>query len=1158
MSKVTEVPGLVSVVMPAYKTTYLAQALESVAAQTYRPLELVVCDDSTDDRVEAMVAAFAARAAFPVHYSRNPERLYETRSTARGIALARGEFIKFLHDDDVLEPDCVAELLGALRAAPRATLAAARRQLIDEQGRPLADELATAFPARDDVRIDGNDLVAVLADHTLNFIGEPSAVLCRRATVLPFGDGLAVLDGVRVSWVADLALYVKLLRDGELAMLARPLMRFRISRQQFSQIGRDRPGVGERGHDDLRAAIHALGWHPGEDIDTTQVRIAPLREGGFSAIDLPRALTEAQQVADARWQLHDWQARRRLPTAQVPLLQARLAARGAPRLGVLIDGDDADAAGITLRSLASLAPLYAGVSVRVLGPLPPAIADAPAAQAVAANDALADWDVDWVLRVEAGTLFRPAGRMALLIALLDAEDGPALYADGWLRVPGEAPAPWLRPDFDPDLLLHHPSLMARHWVFRRDCLLAAGGYGSGSLPELAPALAILRAGLGARIHHLPEPVLEHSAVGADDAAWTELIGQHLQAIGQQAAISTVAPGRYRIDYEHDRRPRVSLVLVAGDRLPLLQRCVISLLEKTDWPDYELLLLDNGAGPAVAQWLQQIAALGDARLRLFAIDDALPLAQARTLLSAQAVGELLLFVDEELAPVQTDWLTAMVTHALRDDVGAVGARTVGADGRITHAGVLPGVLAGAGRAFVGEPITAPGYTERLQVAQTYSAVAGHCLMLARDRFEAIGGFDAEAFPNEGADIDLCLRLRAQGLRNVWTPHALLLHGVVPEALGESVQDILFERWLPQLAHDPAYHPALRLDRPGGFRLDESEFSWQPLPWKPLPRVLAHPDDPYGSGQYRVIQPLTALREAGRIDGTYHARLLDVVELARLDPDVVIWQRRVNEDHLAMMARSGRFHRAFKVYELDDYLPNLPLKSVHRQTMPRDVLKSLRRALARVDRFVVSTAPLAEAFAGAHADIRIAPNRLPPSMWNGLPHSRRNVGPRPRVGWAGGIGHLGDLERVADVVRTLAGEVDWVFFGLCPDALRPYVAEFHPGVDIERYPRVLARLDLDLAIAPLEDNLFNTCKSNLRLLEYGACGFPVVCSDIEPYRGPLPVRRVRNRHRDWVAAIREHLADADARAAAGDALRAAVRKDWMLAGEGLDDWERAWLP
>ena len=150
-------------------------------------------------------------------------------------------------------------------------------------------------------------------------------------------------------------------------------------------------------------------------------------------------------------------------------------------------------------------------------------------------------------------------------------------------------------------------------------------------------------------------------------------------------------------------------------------------------------------------------------------------------------------------------------------------------------------------------------------------------------------------------------------------------------------------------------------------------------------------------------------------------------------------------------------------------------------------------------------------------------------------------------------------IADVVRELAGEVEWVFFGMCPDKLRPYIHEFHLGVAIEEYPAKLASMDLDLALAPVEQNLFNECKSNLRLLEYGACAVPVVCSDVGPYRDEsLPVTRVRNRHRDWVGAIRDHLADADARAVAGDALRTVVQRDWMLADAGLEEWRAAWLP
>jgi hypothetical protein len=125
------------------------------------------------------------------------------------------------------------------------------------------------------------------------------------------------------------------------------------------------------------------------------------------------------------------------------------------------------------------------------------------------------------------------------------------------------------------------------------------------------------------------------------------------------------------------------------------------------------------------------------------------------------------------------------------------------------------------------------------------------------------------------------------------------------------------------------------------------------------------------------------------------------------------------------------------------------------------------------------------------------------------------------------------------------------------LKPYVQEFHPGVPLAQYPAKLASLDLDLAIAPLEDNPFNEAKSHLRLLEYGILGYPVVCSDIFPYQGDYPVWRVANRYRDWIKTIREVLADRETLASAGDVLREYVRKHWLLESR-LDDWLGAWLP
>jgi GT2 family glycosyltransferase len=1160
--------------MPAYKATWLAQALESVRRQTHRPLELVVCDDSRDGRIQALVEAFAATAGFPVHYSRNPSRLWETRSTARAIALASGEYIKFLHDDDVLHDGCVAALVGAFARAPEAVLATARRRLVDGNGALLPDTATSAFPRRD-LLLDGRELVEFLADRTLNFLGEPSAVMCRRAPLLAMGDGLAVLDGVHVTWVADLALYAKLLRHGPVAMLGTALVDFRISRQQFSQIGRDRPGVGNPGHEAFRRAIRALGWYR-DDRDTRLVAAAPLdRSAPAEPLDLVQALGDAHAIGFAHWQKHDWQARRRPLPAQASLYDAHLASLPAlPVLGVLVvpDARAPDGLHATLSSLAAHAPAQARIDVRVAGGATlPADAAMPVhavpwhadATAASFNTALAGWDVDWLLVVEAGTEFTCSGLPRLLPELAAADGLQALYADEWYRDGDGNIAPALRPDFNLDLLLGNPSALAGHWIFRRRAVLDAGGFDPAheGAAELDLILRlVLQHGL-AGFGHLPEPLLSCAPPRLADEAQRGAITRHLHERGYAAAtVTSAGPGLHRIDYGHEGQPPVSIIVLAGETLAPLERCVLSVLEHTAWPHHELLLVDRGAPAALRQWMDQVVPLAGGRVRVVDAGAGRSPSAARNLAAQSVADGFLLFLDADAAVLDARWLDGLLNHGQRPEVGIVGAKTVAADRTVTHAGLVPGLHACEGRVFAGRPMDAGGYMGRLQVAQDYAAVSASCLLVRRDVFDALGGFDAGAFPDRAADVDLCLRAGAAGLLTVWTPDALLLHAPSADTpAGESTREALCERWLPALARDPAYNPNLRLDVPGGFELEETALCRRSLPAGLLPRVLAQPSDSHGSGHYRVLQPFWALQAAGLVQGAASARALDIVEVERFAADVIVMQRRVGEEDIARMRRLQRFSPAFKVYELDDWLPDLPARNIHRRHMPRNVGELLRRGLAHADRFVVSTHPLAEACRDWHADIRVAENRLDPRAWTHLPAPpARKPGARPRVGWAGGVSHDGDLAMIADVVRTLAAEVDWVFFGMCPERLRPYAAEFHPAVPIGQYPRVLAALGLDLALAPLEDHPFNTCKSNLRLLEYGACGYPVVCSDLEPYRGDLPATRVRNRHRDWVEAIRMHLADLPASAAAGQALRGAVRRDWMLEGAGLEAWRRAWLP
>lgn len=384
----------------------------------------------------------------------------------------------------------------------------------------------------------------------------------------------------------------------------------------------------------------------------------------------------------------------------------------------------------------------------------------------------------------------------------------------------------------------------------------------------------------------------------------------------------------------------------------------------------------------------------------------------------------------------------------------------------------------------------------------------------------------------------------------------------QARSEQEQEVFYKRWLPIVARDPAYNTNLALQGLGGasFSLEPGLRSgWSPFSKAQLPKILALPVNASAIGHYRVTQPLIELEAAGRAHGRIHYNLPTIIEVERHSPDVIILQGRYSEGPINEIPSLQKYSSARRIYELDDFVINVPHRNAHIRNMPgKDEMESLvRRAIGMCDRVVVSTEPLGNALSDMHHDIRVVPNMLASHLWTDL-RSQRRTSKKPRVGWGGGTSHHGDLAVIADVVRELANEVDWVFFGMCPDDLRQYMHEFHGVIGLDVYPAKLASLNLDLALAPLEFHIFNDCKSNLRLLEYGACGYPVICTDTEAYRGYLPCTRIKTNSTDeWLQAIRMHLADPDASYRMGDELREIVLRDYVLRGDNLRYWENGWL-
>lgn len=1122
---------LFSIVLTTYnRPEFLKGALQSLADQTLQDFEVIVVNDGGAS-VEAILKTFDLDITY-VHRDRNGGP-----SAARNTALqrCRGSLVGYLDDDDVVLPSHLAMHAQAHAEHPGSVVYTDARYVFSGQGGP---PVVANGPSEEGF---SKESLFVRNFIMINNWTHPREML---AEVGEFDETLPAL----VDWDVLLRLADRF-----------PFVHVRDCTAEVRFHGDENARLTARRNKDYPNLYRQIYARHG-DLDSSAVRqgrieaLAELEAGAGRKPDDYASLLAERTINEAS-----------------AAFRARLAALADATAAIVLIRDRQGDAEAVERTVASLREQCLAPAKWVVSGL---------AGAEALNAAVREAGDGWVLCLAAGDTL---DRYAVLLLAEKFANHPQLaycYVDEDYLASGVPSGPIFKPDFNLDLLRSYPYVGAC-FALRGSALAKLGGF-DGRFEALPHVDLLLRCAerfglqsighIAEVLHHAAVPYPQYLASEAVVAESPRVVDLHLDRIGVAHAIEPGAvAGINHVRYLHARTPAVSIIIPTRDEMPRLNGLIDSLLAKTHYQNYELLIVDNDSHDAAAcAYLDGIERLGNPQLRVLRWPHPFNYSALNNFAAAEARGEYLVLLNNDTAVLHEDWIEALLNHAQRLEVGIVGAKLHLQDGRVQHAGVVLGLHGVAGHPFSGEAANAPGYMQRLQVDQNYSAVSAACLMIRKSIYQEVGGLDEAALPNGYNDVDLCLKVRQAGYLVVWTPHARLMHegGASLVRLDKTpldtklerikaMQHTMCEKWLPLLAADPAYNDNLGLGG-NGFSLDASHYrSWQPFEQPLLPRLFCVAADPYGCGHYRIRQPFLAMQREALAEGAIATAHLTPVEMERFKPDSIVLQRQITDGQIDTMRNYRAFSRAFKVYEIDDYMPNLPLKSAHRGNIPKDIMKSMRKALALMDRFVVSTAPLAEQFAGLHGDIRVVVNRLPVDWWGNVVGHRRGAA-KPRVGWAGGNSHRGDLELIVDVVRELADEVDWVFFGMCPDKLRPYVKELHSGIAISQYPAALAALDLDLALAPLEDNVFNACKSNLRLLEYGACGFPVVCSDIVCYRGDLPVTRVRNRFKEWVDAIRMHLADLDATAKMGDALREAVRRDWMLTGDNLKEWRDAWLP
>jgi GT2 family glycosyltransferase/tetratricopeptide (TPR) repeat protein len=784
----------------------------------------------------------------------------------------------------------------------------------------------------------------------------------------------------------------------------------------------------------------------------------------------------------------------------------------------------------------------------------------------------------WISVIEAGDRLDPAFMSDAHAYLRKHDDWKLLYCDDdRADEAGDLSEPRFKPDFNLELL-RASDYIGNACLLERQAVETAGGFCGGDHALVFDLVLRLhdRFGSGA-IGHLADIRFHRGKRQTPtDAELSQqhrrqALQHHLQRCDEPADIQeAVLPGCFMLDYRTSLQPKVSILIDASRPAGYLPAVVQAVLEKTDYPDFEVHVLatDVVEAPVLAQLTQ-----------LSERDDRLVVTQAGKrhenslgALVSRAGGEYLLWLNQDAMVLQPEWLYRLVEQAVRERVGIVGPRIVNRRKAVVSGGVIPGIgarSAGA-RCFEGLHMNSPGYMGRAQLAQEMGAVPGLCLMISKQLYERVGGHDPQLTISLYADIDLCGRVRETGYKVIWTPRVTLMYLAgrdyidgVPrneKQVSGEVQRLLEGR-LKQLAHEPSYNRNLTTTR-SDYALECNLIrGWDPE-IDDGARILTFGTGSRGSWQYRVVQPMDAMHRQGNLKRTHFPfvgknklALPTVADLERLQPTALLMHNALHDDFIEAMQAYKRFNDTFIVFGQDDLMTALPPKNPFSKTVYKDIKQRLRKCLSLADRLVVTTEPLAQALQSMIGDVRVVPNYLDESVWAPLA-SRRGVAGKPRVGWAGAQQHLGDLEMIEQVVRETADVVDWVFFGMCPESLRPYAMEVHEAVRFEDYPSRLAALNLDIAIAPLEHNRFNEAKSNLRILEYGALGWPVIASDIEPYQG-APVCLVRNQPRAWINAIRERAGDIESAWKDGDRLREWVLDNWMLA-QHSGDWLAALDP
>jgi len=399
---------------------------------------------------------------------------------------------------------------------------------------------------------------------------------------------------------------------------------------------------------------------------------------------------------------------------------------------------------------------------------------------------------------------------------------------------GQRHDPYFKCDWNPDLF-YSQNMFSHLGVYYKPLLDQIGGFRLGleGSQDYDLALRCLEHIEAQAIHHIPRVLYHwrvHAASTAADAgakpyaalAGERALNEHFAKQDMACHAESLGFG-YRVRYDlPEALPLVSLIIPTRNGLQLMRQCITSILDKTTYTNYEIIIVDNGSDdPEALRYFKSLS--NDARIRVLRDDSPFNYSALNNAAVLQARGELIGLVNNDIEVISADWLSEMVSLAVQPAIGAVGAKLLYPDNTLQHGGVVLGLGGVAGHA--GKHALQPnhGYFGRTSLISSFSAVTAACLVMRKAVYLEVGGLNEKDLTIAFNDVDFCIRVREAGYRNVWTPYAELYHhesatrGIEDnpqkQARFDAEVEYMQRQWVDLLTSDPAYSPNLTLEYDG---------------------------------------------------------------------------------------------------------------------------------------------------------------------------------------------------------------------------------------------------------------------------------------------------------------------------------------------------------